>query len=98
MGKNKESSLESNDVSLVKLVVIQFYPWLIFNSFMFGLLIVEQFVMKSLNKEKLISQATDKSHLTQNVVKIVFLFLNCFSRITLILKKVKTFNNLINLK
>ena len=26
MGKNKESSLESNDVSLVKLVVIQFYP------------------------------------------------------------------------
>ena len=67
---------------------------------MFGLLIVEQFVMKSLNKEKLISQATvaDKSHLTQNVVKIVFLFLNCSSRITLILKKVKTFNNLINLK
>ena len=31
MGKNKESSLESNDVSLVKLVVIQFYPLLIFN-------------------------------------------------------------------
>ena len=27
---------------------------------MFGLLIVEQFVMKSLNKEKLISQATEK--------------------------------------
>lgn len=65
---------------------------------MFGLLIVEQFVMKSLNKEKLISQATDKSHLTQNVVRIVFLFSNCSSKITLILKKVKTFNNLINLK
>ena len=55
---------------------------------MFGLLIVEQFVMKSLNKEKLISQATDKSHLTQNVVRIVFfLFLNCSSKITLILKR-----------
>lgn len=80
MGKNKESSLESNDVSLVKLVVIQFYPWLIFNSFMFGLLIVEQFVMKSLNKEKLISQATvaDKSHLTQNVVRIVFFVFKLF--------------------
>lgn len=66
---------------------------------MFGLLIVEKFVMKSLNKEKLISQATDKSHLTQNVVRIVFfLFLNCSSKITLILKKVKTCNNLINLK
>lgn len=45
---------------------------------MFGLLIVEQFMMKSLNKEKLISQATDKSHLTQNVVRIVFFVFKLF--------------------